>query len=369
MIYADHAATTPVFADIFSQMKPYFYDKFANASTQYKIGLTAKQAILKARKIIANCLSCNINEIYFTSGGSESNSWAILNLAMQSKSLLTTPIEHHSILNAVEGMKIFGLNTKFISVDRTGLINIDDFKNQIKNVGAVSVQYANNEVGTVQNINELAKICKENNILFHTDAVQAVGHIKLDLTNIDMLSASGHKFGAPKGIGFLYVKKGIKLRPLIYGGNQEFNMRGGTENTPNIIGMAYALQKSMQTLNDYQVKMKKIQDDFCKTLKAECPQVIFNGNFDNKLCGLVSVTIPNYSAEKLVYKLDIKGVCVSAGSACEQTGEVKASHVLKAVGLSYDNAICTVRFSFGITNDIDDGIKAAKYLIDILKEG
>lgn len=369
MIYADHAATTPVFKDVFIKMQPYFYDKFANASTQYKIGLTAKQAVLKARKMIADCLGCSANEIYFTSGGCESNSWAIFNLALHSKTLLTTPIEHHSILNAAEGMKLLGLNTKFINVDKTGFINIEEFKKQLKNIGAVSIQYANNEVGTVQNINELAKICKENNILFHTDAVQAVGHLKLDLTNIDMLSASAHKFGGPKGIGFLYVKKGFKLKPLIYGGNQEFNVRGGTENTANIVGMAYALEKSIQMLDDCQAKMQRIQDDFCKTLKAKYPQVIFNGNFDNKLYGLISVTFPNYSAEKLIYKLDIKGVCVSAGSACEQTGQVKASHVLKAIGLSYNNSICTVRFSFGITNDLDDGIKTAKYLIDILKEG
>lgn len=371
MIYADHAATTPLCEQAFDAMLPYLKGNFANPSSQYKIGLSAKQAINKARKNIAESLGCMANEIYFTSGGSESNSWAIWNLVLKSnlKQILTTPIEHHSILNAFNSMKTLGVGAKYLKIDNTGLVDLNSLESQIKRASAVSIQYANNEVGTIQQIQEISDICRKNDVLFHSDAVQAVGHIKIDINSVDMLSASAHKFGGPKGIGFLYVKNGIKLKPLIYGGGQEFSYRGGTESVANIVGMAVALEKSINEMHEYQTKMQNIENEFYKTLACQLPDVIFNGNKKSKISSIVSVTIPNYLAEKLVYKMDMQDICISAGSACDQnaSGKVNPSHVLTSMGITYDKAICTVRFSFGVTNNIGDGEKVANQLIKIIK--
>lgn len=373
MIYADHAATTPLSEAAWAAMEPYLTEEFANPSAQYRSGLKARRGIELARRKIAGCLGCQPNEIYFTSGGSEGNSWAIWNgalLALENhRGLVTTAIEHHSLLRACSGMEALGVHTAKLSVDRLGRVLPETLEEQLAaHPALVSVQYANNEVGTIQPILELAGLSHRAGALFHTDAVQAVGHIPVDLAGIDLLTASAHKFGGPKGAGFLYARRGLRLRPLIYGGTQEQGIRGGTEAAASIVGMAEALEWSQKQQDGLARRLTGLERDFRQTLLAGYPQAEFHGEEGHKLPGLVSVTLPGMSGEQLVYRMDMAGICLSAGAACDQTGKRKGSHVLAALGVSEEMSGCTVRVSFGSTNGARDGEETARQMLRVLQD-
>ncbi len=370
MIYADHAATTPLLECARTAMEPYLSEKFANPSALYRSGVEARRGVEMARRKIAECLGCLPNEIYFTSGGSEGNTWAVWNCALNARGgkLVVSSVEHHSLLRACESMKELGVGTELLAVDGECKILPDSLERTLaRRPALVSIQYANNETGTVQNIPYLARKCHEAGAIFHTDAVQAVGHVTVGLENVDMLTASAHKFGGPKGVGFLFVCRGVRLRPLIYGGNQEEGVRGGTENVAAIAGMAAALECSVKRREEAALKLEGLEHEFRETLRRGCPEAVFHcAGAAEKLPGLVSVALPGISAERLVYKLDAAGVCVSAGAACDQRGVKSVSHVLMAMGMPAELAGRTVRFSFGSSNCPGDGRMAARALLDIL---
>lgn len=373
MIYADHAATTPLLPAAAAAMEPYLKQNFANPSAQYRMGLEERRAVELARRSIAACLGCQPGEIYFTSGGSEGNSWAVWNGALHalrgSRTLVTAPVEHHSLLRACQGMESLGVCTGLLAVDGTGQVLPQSLTAQLAaHPALVSVQYANNEVGTCQPIRALAEESRRTGALFHTDAVQAAGHIPIDLTGIDLLTASAHKFGGPKGVGFLYARRGVKLKPLIYGGGQEAGVRGGTEAAASIVGMAAALEWSLSHMEERGRQLEQLAREFRETLAAGFPQAVFRGKAGQTLPGLVSVTLPGCLAERMVYRMDMAGVCLSAGAACDQTRRREPSHVLTAMGLSAQEAACTIRISFGSQNGAEDGTETARRLLQALRE-
>lgn len=368
MIYADHAATTPLCREAREAMEPYLAKNFANPSGQYRFGLECRRAVELARRKIAECLHCFPEEIYFTSGGSEANTWAVWNSAAANRScrLLTTGIEHHSLLNACRNMEPVGASTRLVPVDRQCRVDMTALADMLEGAALASIQYANNEVGTVQPMAEIIKLCQKRRIPLHTDAVQAVGHIPVRLEGVSLLTASAHKFGGPKGAGFLVVRRGTPLRPLICGGGQEQSLRGGTENVAAIVGMAAALEAAVSGMEAQREKLLRMEAAFRENLLAACPQAQFHAAPD-KLPGLISVTLPRYDAEQLVIRMDIAGVCISAGAACDSRGRREPSHVLTAMGLSPADASCTIRVSFGSANQEEDGGQAAQCLWEIVQ--
>jgi cysteine desulfurase len=373
-IYADHAATTPLSPAAREAMEPYLGAAYANPSAQYGAGLAARQAVEGARRTIARYLGCLSEEIYFTSGGSEGNSWAVWNGALRGletgrKLLLTTPIEHHSLLRACKGMAPLGVSTQLLRVDAAGRVETEMLEQQLRRRPAlVSLQYANNEVGTVQPMAELAPMVKESGALLHSDGVQAVGHLALPLDHIDLLTASAHKFGGPKGTGFLYAKHGTSLKPLIFGGSQERGVRGGTESVAGVVGMAAALDWWVNHREAENRLLTQLETEFRETLAAGCPAARFHGTEAGKLPGLVSVALPTLPAEQMVYRMDIKKVSISAGAACDQMGRKQPSHVLMAMGISGEEAMRTVRVSFGGANQPGDGIESAQRMLAALRQ-
>lgn len=370
MIYADHAATTPLLECARAAMEPYLTGRFANPSALYRSGAAARRGVELARRKIAECVGCQPNEIYFTSGGSEGNTWAVWNAALGAggRKLAVSAVEHHSVLRACGAMKALGVGTELLAVDGQCRVTPEGFDRALAARPAlVSIQYANNETGAVQDIPYFARKCREAGVIFHTDGVQAVGHMAVGLENVDLLTASAHKFGGPKGIGFLYVRRGVPLRPLICGGGQEAGLRGGTENVAAIAGMAAALEWSAARREQDAEKLEGLAGEFREALGRGCPEAVFHcRGAGEKLPGLVSVALPGITAERLVYKLDAAGVCASAGAACDQRGVKAPSHVLTAMGMSADLAGRTVRFSFGSFNRPGDGREAAKLLLGIL---
>lgn len=371
MIYADHAATTPLLECARAAMEPYMTSQFANPSALYRGGVEARRAIEQARRKIAESLGCLPNEVYFTSGGSEGNTWAVWNAALGAagRKLAVSSVEHRSLLRACESMKVLGVGTELLAVDGECRVLPESLEKALMGRSMlVSIQYANNETGAVQDIPHLARRCHESGAIFHTDAVQAVGHVAVGLENVDMLTASAHKFGGPKGVGFLMVRRGVRLRPLVYGGSQEGGVRGGTENVAAIVGMAAALEWSIARREEDAAKLESLEREFRDALRRDCPGAVFHcSGVAEKLPGLVSVALPGISAERLVYKLDAAGVCVSAGAACGQRGEKTVSHVLMAMGMPTELAGRTVRFSFGSSNRPGDGREAARVLLDVLR--
>ncbi|MCC8182338.1 MAG: cysteine desulfurase [Clostridiales bacterium] len=369
MIYADHAATSPLLPAARSAMEPWL-EQFANPSSQYRAGLAARRAVEQARRQMAELLGCRPEELYFTSGGSEGNSWAIHNGALlgreRGRGLAVSAVEHHSLLRASAGASGLGIRTVCLPVDGTGRV-LPDALAALPPPALVSVQYANNEVGTLQPVQALAEQAHRLGAVFHTDAVQAVGHVPVDLTGIDLLTASAHKFGGPKGVGFLYARRGIRLRPLIYGGSQEQGLRGGTESAALISGMAAALTWSMEHRETEARRLTALAQTFRATLQAGCSQVTFPGpEAGTGLPGLVSVTLPGLSAEQAVYRLDMAGSCVSAGAACDQRGRREPSHVLTAMGLDTEQAQRTLRISFGSSSQEGDGRALAEQVLSLL---
>lgn len=375
MIYADNAATTKLDQDAYEAMKPYFFNLYGNASQPYSFSRKSKLALKEARRIIAKCINADPEEIYFTSGGTESDNWAIKCFGLQNskKTIITSPIEHHAILNACKDSAI---ETKFIKVNSIGEVSEKSLNDALKDVSKtdsssmnytlVSIMYANNEIGTIQNIKKMANIAHNYGALFHTDAVQAVGHIKIDVKelNVDMLSASAHKFNGPKGIGFLYIRKGIVISSFNSGGSQEFGLRAGTENIPAIVGMAIALEKNTNTMELNLKHINKVVESFFQRFNCSKTDYILNGS-DNRIPGNISISFKSKSGESILHLLDLQGVCISTGSACDNVSD-KISHVIEAINCPVEYAKGTIRISFGKDNTIEDAILLADKLIKVL---
>lgn len=372
IIYMDYGATTPVDRDVFTEMKPYFCDFYGNASSVSTFSLESKMAIDNARSRVAKAINCKREEVFFTSGGTESDNWAIKGLAFAERNngnhIITTEIEHPAVINTCKYLETQGFEVTYVPVDKSGTLDVEYLKKSItEKTILVTIMLANNEVGTIEPIEEIGKICAEKNIVFHTDAVQAIGHINVDVESlkVDMLSMSAHKFYGPKGIGVLYIKNGIKIDNYLHGGEQERGRRAGTENTAAIVGLGKAIEKSNLKLSDENVRLKKLRDKFLsEVLKIEGTTI--NGNMDNRLPGNANVCFHAIEAETLLMALDLKGICASVGSACS-AGSLEPSHVLMAMGLSQSDAKSSMRFSFGkgtSEEEIDFTIKTLKEVID-----
>lgn len=349
MIYADNAATTKLDKDAFEAMTPYLLEDYGNASQPYSFSRSSKKALKDARATIAECIHAEPEEIFFTSGGTESDNWAVKGslLASGKRRIITSEIEHHAILHSVVAVEKIGYEVDYLSPTKQGLITGEALNKAMNDqTGLVSMMLANNEIGTIEPIKELAKIAHHYGALFHTDAVQAVGHINIDVKElgVDMLSASGHKFNGPKGIGFLYIKKGTPIRPYLDGGAQEYALRAGTENVAAIVGMAHALKKNHQNLKENMAKIKRLEKMLLELIGVhENPNIIKNG-VENGLPGNISLSFKDHEGEALLHRLDLRGICVSTGSACDSQN-TQISHVLKAIGLAEKYAKGTIRIS------------------------
>lgn len=370
MIYLDHAATTATRPEVVEAMLPYFTEKFGNPSSVYGFAADNKNVIIEARENIANSLCANTQDIYFTAGGSEADNWALKATAEAYKEkgnhIITSKIEHHAILHTCEYLEKQGFEITYLDVDDTGLIKLEELKAAIRPTTIlISIMYANNEIGTIEPIREIGAIAKENNILFHTDAVQAYGQIPIDVEelNIDMLSASGHKLNGPKGIGFLYIRKGVKIQSFIHGGAQERKRRAGTENVPGIVGLSKAVSIAMKTMNDRIEKETKLRDYLIDRITKEIPYVRLNGDKEKRLPNNVNISFRFIEGESLLIMLDMKGICASSGSACT-SGSLDPSHVLLAIGLPHEIAHGSLRMTLGDENTKEE----MDYVVDNLKE-
>ncbi len=374
-IYADHAATTKLDTDAFEAMKPYFLEEYGNASQPYAFARPAKKAIKQAREIIASCINAEPEEIFFTSGGTESDNWAIKGTAVAAPAhhaTITSQIEHHAVLNTCQAIEKLNWPVMYLPVDATGRVLPSELAQWIKpDTRLVSVMMVNNEVGTIQPIKELAEIAHAQGAVFHTDAVQAVGHIPVDVKKlgVDLLSASAHKFNGPKGVGFLYVKKGTPLVAFSDGGAQESGRRAGTENTAGIVGMAAALRKNCYEMEENAKHLLALEQRLLTGL-AECglmlgDDYIRNGG-EEHLPGLLSLSFPGKDGEALLHCLDLMGICVSTGSACDSKN-TQISHVLRAIGLDENYAKGTVRISLGKANTEEEVLQIAKALHKTLR--
>ena len=375
-IYLDNAATTAVLPEVVEAMLPYFTELYGNPSSLYDIGVATKQAITEARERIAAHINANANEVYFTSGGSEADNWA-LKATMEAYSgkgrhLITSAIEHHAVSHTAEWLEKNGCEVNYLPVDAEGIIDPDDLRAAIRpDTVLVSVIMANNEIGTIQPIAELAAISHEYGALFHTDAVQALAHIDIDVQalGIDMLAAAGHKFHGPKGVGFLYIKKGIRTRSFIHGGDQENKRRAGTENVPGIIGMATALDIAMAGIDERAVKDRLLRDSLIDRVLAEIPYSRLNGHRYNRLPNNANFSFEFVEGESLLLALDQLGVIASTGSACA-SGSLDPSHVLLAIGLPHEIAHGSLRLTVGddtTTEDIDYTIESIKTVLERLR--
>lgn len=363
-IYADHAATTKLDVDAFEAMKPYLMEEYGNASQLYSFARAPKAALKSARERIAKCIHAAPEEIFFTSGGTESDNWAIKSTALayeegEKQGIITSQIEHHAILHACKRFEKMGYPLAYLPVDTHGIVQAETLKKRIShNTKLVSIMFANNEIGSIEPVQELCEIAHQYGALFHTDAVQAVGHVKVDVKElgIDMLSASAHKFNGPKGVGFLYLKKGTSLSSYIDGGAQEFGMRAGTENIASIVAMATALEKSCRRMDEDKRHLLELEKVLLDDLKDAGIDFIRNGSED-RIVGNMSLSFKNVQGEMLLHRLDLMGIAVSTGSACNSRN-TQLSHVLKAIQVPESYAYGTIRVSFGYENTIEE----AKYI-------
>lgn len=355
-IYLDHAATTPVKREVLEAMLPCFSEKFGNPSSIYSIGRESRKALDEARDQVANAIGAQPKEIYFTSGGSESDNWALKGVAYANKSkgnhIITSSIEHHAIHNACKYLENDGFEITYLPVDSNGLISIDDLKEAIRPATTlISIMFANNEIGTIQPIKEIGKVAREKGIYFHTDAVQAMGNIPINVDDldIDLLSLSAHKFYGPKGIGALYVRKNVKITSFIQGGGQEKGRRAGTENVAGIVGLGKAIELAVQNLDSYNSKLLHLRDKLIKNVMERIPFVRLNGDPVRRLPGNVNFSFEFIEGESLLLMLDMKGIAASSGSACS-SGSLDPSHVLLAIGLSHETAHGSLRLTIGDDN-------------------
>ncbi len=367
-IYADNSATTSLSPKALEQMMPFLTTEFGNASSLYFFGNTAKAAIEKSRETVAEILGAEPREIYFTGGGSESDNWAIKGYAKTmlrkgKNHIISSKFEHHAVLHTLNALEKEGFEITLLDVHENGLVRPEELKAAIKDTtGLVTIMYANNEIGTIQPIAEIGAICKENGIIFHTDAVQAVGNVPINVKeeSIDMLSMSAHKFHGPKGMGVLYIRRGVFPKNLIDGGAQENGKRAGTENTAGIVGLAAALKEAVDTMEERNKKCREIRDYIMDTcLKIERSRV--NGDREHRLPGNVNMCFEGIEGESLLLMLDAKGICASSGSACT-SGSLDPSHVLLSIGLPHEVAHGSLRLSFSDANTLDD----AKYICEVL---
>lgn len=370
MIYADNAATTKLDIDAFEVMKKFLLDEYGNVSQPYTFSRAGKKALKEARITIASCIGATPEEIFFTSGGTESDNWAIKGLMIygDKRATITSNIEHHAVLNACANIERFGSPVEYLASNSQGIITPETLKRVITDrTRLVSIMLANNEIGTIEPIADLTKISHQHGALFHTDAVQALGHIPVDVKTlgVDMLSASGHKFNAPKGVGFLYIRKGTKISPYADGGSQEFCMRAGTENIASIAAMAIALKKNCDNMAVIENRLHFIEESFLQVLDDAEIDYIRNGAMEH-IPGNINISIRNVSGEMLLHRLDLKGICISTGSACNSVN-TRLSHVIKAIGVPKEYAEGTIRVSFGALNTKQDAIVIAKALVGILR--
>lgn len=370
IIYVDHSATTYVKKEVLDEMLPYFTEKYGNASSPYKIGQESRKAVEIARKQIADAISSKPEEIYFTAGGSEADNMVIRGIAYANKQkgnhIITSKIEHPAVLETCKALEKEGFEVTYLDVDEYGFVSPDAVRNAIKDATIlVTIMFANNEIGTVQNIAKIAEVTKFKGVYFHTDAVQAVGNIAIDVEKlgIDALSMSAHKFYGPKGIGAAYIKKNVKFTPVITGGHQERGKRAGTENVPAIVGMGKAIELANNNLETYNSKLIELRDYTIERILNEIPYVKLNGPKENRLPGSVNISFKGIEGESLLLMLDMKNIEASSGSACT-SGSLDPSHVLLAIGLRHEIAHGSLRISYGEENTLED----AKYIVDSLIE-
>lgn len=376
-VYMDYAATTYVKPEVLEEMLPYFTNKFGNPSSFYGISRETKMAIDKARGQVAKALNADLNEIYFTGGGSEADNWAIKGICSAYKNkgnhIITTKIEHHAVLHTCQYLEKQGFEVTYLDVDEEGFVKIEDLKNAITDKTIlVSVMFANNEIGTIEPIKEIGEICRERKILFHTDAVQAIGNVKIDVKdmNIDLLSLAGHKIYGPKGIGALYVRKGVRIHNLIHGGGQERNRRAGTENIAGVVGLGKAIELATENLEEHAKRMTVLRDQLIDGL-LKIPYTRLNGpRGDKRLPGNVNVSFEFIEGESILLSLDFEGVCASSGSACT-SGSLDPSHVLLAIGLPHEKAHGSLRLTLGDNStqeDVDYVLEVVPPIIERLRK-
>lgn len=370
LIYMDNAATTPVKPEVLDAMLPYFTEKFGNPSSIYSISSENKKAITDAREVIAKTINTTPENIYFTAGGSESDNWALKATAdayaSKGKHIITTKIEHHAILHTCEYLETKGFEITYLDVDENGLVKLDELTAAIRpDTILISVMFANNEIGTIEPIAEIGKIAHEHGVLFHTDAVQAYTQVPIDVEamNIDMMSTSGHKINGPKGIGFLYIRKGVKIKSFIHGGAQERHRRAGTENVTGIIGLAKAAEIATANMKERTAEEIKVRDHLIERIEREIPYAKLNGDRVKRLPNNVNFSFQFVEGESMLILLDSKGICASSGSACT-SGSLDPSHVLLAIGLPHEIAHGSLRLTISDQITMED----ADYVVDNLKE-
>ena len=369
-IYLDNAATTKTAPEVVEAMIPYFTEFYGNPSSIYTLGSESKKAITKNREIIAQKLGAETNEIYFTAGGSESDNWALKAVADaygdKGKHIITSKIEHHAILHTCEYLQSKGFEITYIDVDENGIVKLDELEKAIRpDTILISIMYANNEIGTIQPIKEIGEIAKAHGVLFHTDAVQAFGQlpIHVDECNIGMLSASGHKLNGPKGIGFLYIRKGIKIRSFVHGGQQERARRAGTENVTGIVGLGTAVQRAFSIMEEKTRKEIELRDYMIERIQKEIPYCRLNGDAKKRLPNNVNFSFLFVEGESLLIRLDMEGICASSGSACT-SGSLDPSHVLLAIGLPHEEAHGSLRLTLSEENTKEE----IDFTVDKIKE-
>ena len=376
-IYLDNAATTKTSQEVVDAMLPYFTENYGNASSIYEVGQRSKEAITTAREDIAKVLGAKTEEIYFTAGGSEADNWA-LKAAFEAYSkrgnhIITTKIEHHAILHTCEYLEKKGAEITYLDVDENGLVNLDELQKAIRpETILISIMFANNEIGTIEPVKEIGMIAKEHGVLFHTDAVQAFGQVPIDVDemNIDMLSSSAHKINGPKGIGFLYIRKGVKIRSFVHGGAQERKRRAGTENVPGIVGYGVAAKRAAETMEVRTAKERELRDYFIDRVLKEIPYVKLNGDPVKRLPNNINLSFRFVEGESLLIMLDMKGIAASSGSACT-SGSLDPSHVLLAIGLPHEIAHGSLRLTLGedtTKEDLDYTLEQLKEIIGKLRD-
>lgn len=370
LIYMDNAATTPVYPEVYEAMKPYFSEVYSNPSAVYTFAGKAGRAVDEARRTIASVINARPEEVYFTAGGSESDNWAIIGAAEgncnKGKHIITTRIEHHAVLNTCKYLEKHGFEVTYLDVDKYGRVTPEDVENAIRpDTILISVMTANNEIGSIQPIEEIGDIAGKHGVLFHTDAVQAMGHIKIDVekVNIDMLSASAHKLNGPKGVGLMYIRKGIAIPSFIHGGAQERGRRAGTLNVPGIVGFATAARMAEESMTERSQYVTGLRDYFIDRVLNEIDGSRLNGDRINRLPNNVNLSFIGINGETLLIILDQNGICASSGSACS-SGSLDPSHVLTAIGLSRQEAGSSLRFTLSEKNTRDE----IDYTIDIIKK-
>ena len=370
LIYLDNAATTKTSEEVVAAMLPYFTEYYGNPSSVYEFASESKKAVSNARRTIAETLGAQENEIYFTAGGSEADNWALKATAeayqSKGKHIITTKIEHHAILHTAEYLEKRGFEITYIGVDENGVVKVDELEKAIRpDTILISVMFANNEIGTIQPIKEIGEIAKKHGVLFHTDAVQAYGQlpINVDELHIDMLSSSGHKLNGPKGIGFLYIRKGVKIRSFVHGGAQERKRRAGTQNVPGIVGYGKAAESAAKTMKERTAKEIELRDHLIDRVLAEVPYTRLNGHRNNRLPNNANFSFQFVEGESLLILLDNNGICASSGSACT-SGSLDPSHVLLAIGLPHEIAHGSLRLTLSAETTMED----IDFVVDCIKQ-